>query len=300
MNKSSTSIKVLYFTVFAAFLILFTVVKFPREEFKKSLVAKIEQSSPIPVMIESVDYSMPLSLNFNKVNFILKNRNRVQVDSLTVKPSIISLITSDVIKVPFNAKVYQGTIKGDIYYSKKDKTVKSFSADIDSVNSTPLPGLISNDASVKLAGDLDGYIKYNTENSNQDDNSKAYYSITSDNLSINNIRIDQFSFNEDYKNLKLEFMGSLNDRITTIENLSFVNEDFDLRFNGRMPPPWKLKQGGRLDLNMKLNLYSNKAKLALLKAFLSPGTDGSHTGRIMGTVSSPRLVNSKGKVPAGT
>lgn len=299
MEKSTSAIKSLYVVVFFVFLILFLVVNFPKDEIKNRLVAQIEQRSPVPVLIESVEYKLPFTLNFNNVNFVLKNRNRVKVDSLTIKPAFLSLLTSNV-KLPFNAKLYDGSIKGEIQYSKKNKKITGFNADIDSVNSSPLPRLVSDDAKVRLNGNLDGYIKYDSNKSEQKPDPKAFYSITSTNFSINNLQIEQLSFNEDYKNMKLEFMGSLDNRLTTIENLSFVNEDFDLRFNGKMPPPWKLKQGGRLDLNMKLNVYSSKAKLALLKAFLSQDGDGSHSGKILGTVSSPRLVNTKSKRPSGT
>lgn len=294
------AIKSLYVLVFVVFLFLFLVIKFPKEEIKNRLVSEIEQSSPIPVLIENVEFKAPLTLHLIKLNFVLKNGSRLEVDSLSAKPGLLSILTSDEVKIPFRASLYDGVVKGEIFYSRKQSKVTAFNADIQELDSSPIPTLISKDAKVEIGGDLNGYIKYDSDKSDKKPDPKAYYSITSDNLSINNFQIDQLSFNEDYKNLKLEFMGTIDDRLTDIENLSFVNEDFDLRFNGKMPPPWKLRQGGRLNLNMKLNVYSNKAKLALLKAFLSPDRDGSHSGRILGTVSSPRLVNTKNKLPSGT
>lgn len=299
MEKRSRKFTSLYIIVFLVFLAVFSVAKFPNQQLKNMLVSKIETKSPRPIIIGDLNIGFPLKFNFTKVNLIMNNGKRVEIDSLKLSPGIISVLFSNKVKIPFDAQLYSGDIKGDIYYSKKEKAVDGFTADINSIDSSNLPSLISVNSKLTLKGKLDGFVKYGVD-SKDSKNPKVYYSFTSDALSIKDFEIEKFTFSEEYRNLKLELRGSIDDRLTTIENLSFENEDFDLSFAGKMPPPWKFKKGGRLDLGMNLNLYSNKAKLALLKAFLSPNTDGSHSGRILGTVSSPRLVNSKSKPPSGT
>ncbi len=299
MKDNQRSFKTIYILIFLVFLAVFTVSRFPKEQLKNSIISSIETKSPVSVIIGDMDFGFPSKLNFKKVNLVLKNGKRVQVDSLTLSPSLISYLLSDKVKIPFTADIYNGKIKGDIFYSKKNNDVESFTADINSIDSSNLSTLLSGDSELSLKGNLDGYVKYGRGNARKTKKPDVFYSFTSNNLSIKNFEIENFTFSEEFRNLQLDLRGSIDDRHTTIENLSFENKDFDLSFAGKMPPPWKFKKGGRLDLGMNLNIYSNKAKLALLKAFLSPNNDGSHSGRILGTTLNPRLVNNKKKSPSG-
>lgn len=299
MNENKKSIKIIYLLVFLMFLAVFTVARFPKLELKNSIISVIETKSPRTIVIGDLSFDFPSDVDFKKVNIVLNNDKRVEIDSLRLSPSFFSYLLSESVKIPFTAKLYDGKIEGDIYYSKEDKSVESFTADISSIDSSNLPALLSGNSKLDLNGNIDGYIKYGVDESKNRKDPKVFYSFTSNNLAIKNFEIDKFVFSEEYRDLQLDLRGSIDERLTTIQNLSFENKDFDLSFAGKMPPPWRFKKGGRLDLGMNLTLYSNKAKLALLKAFLSPNTDGSHSGRILGTTSNPRLVTGKKKSPSG-
>ena len=296
MLKSLKSLNFIYFILFVFFLLFFMVVQLPLSSIEKRIAVEIEKKSPFPVVIESLDFNLPASFSLRNVILVTKRETQVKIDEINIKVGLFSLLTSNRLEVPFGASLYDGSLVGSLFYLKDKNRVERVEVNIDSINSAPLPGLLSGDNSFAVDGKISGNIMVNLANGNR--RPKVVYFINSDNLGIKVSRLNRIKFEDEYRNLKAELRGTISSLSTNIENLSFINEDFKLRFHGKVPTPWKVRKGSKINLTMDLRLFSPKAKLAMLKAFLSPQRNGSLKGRILGTVSKPKLVKIKTRLIA--
>ncbi|NIP30000.1 MAG: type II secretion system protein GspN [Candidatus Dadabacteria bacterium] len=296
MSKSSVSQNIVFVVLFFCFLVIFTIIKFPRNSLEKRIITEIEQNAPFSIFIEDLEFNFPSSFKFKDVTLVTKGDSRIELKKVDIKASLLSLLTTGQLKIPFDAEVFDGEVDGTIYYLREERRIGKVVANIDSIDSKSLPKLISKNSNIGLDGRLSGNMNIMIPLVNGKKMPSGSYFINSDSLTIKNFEINKIKFDDEYKDLKAELSGSISGLTTNIDRLSFVNNDIDLRFQGEMPTPWKIRQRSKIDLIMNLNIKSPKAKLALLKAFLSPQRDGSLRGRIFGPASSPKLVNSNKKI----
>lgn len=296
MLKSGKLPNFLYIVVFIISLLLFIAVKFPTESVEKRIIAEIKQNAPFPIQIEDLEYKFPSTFDFSGVTLVTKGGTKVELDGVRIKAGLFSLMATGRMKIPYDARLYNGRIDGAIYYLKEEKRVSKIVANIDSIDSSPIPELVSKNTSLELDGSLSGNINVSIPMVEGKKMPSGSYLINSEKLTIRNFELNKIKFDEEYKDLKTELRGSISGLTTNIENLSFVNNDLDLKFQGQMPTPWKLQRGAKIDLLMNLKLKSPEAKLALLKAILEPQRDGTLRGRIFGPAYNPKLVNSNKKI----
>lgn len=276
------------FAVFFLFLFVFAYTTFPKKALKQRFIAEVERNTSYSAKVDDVKFYPLLSLKFSGVELFKEAAESINIDSLDVSLSAISLIFSDSFKIPFDARVKDGSMKGNLSYLSNEKSVDSIKAKLDNLDANLIKVFIkSEDNSPSFSGKLDGTIdvSFNNEGNSFPEGS---YSFLSDNFSIADIKIDKFPL-PDYQGLKAKLEGKLSPGATDINNLELKNDDFELKISGDMPLPWQLKRGGRLNLSYKLLLFSNDAKLSFLKAFAKAQKDGSYVGMISGTVQNPRF-----------
>lgn len=277
-----------YSVVFIVFLGIFTFSGFPVESLKMRIISEIKKSSPYDIKISEMHFPGSTQVGFKEVE-IQRGRNIVKFDKVLLKPGITDLVTNDV-TIPFAAEGLGGSLNGTLQMSRDDRTLRDLKIRFNGIDASSLSDIFElNRENLDLKGDIDGNLNVKFARAGNRYTAQGNYNFTSDDITISRIKIESFSL-PGYEDLNTVLKGTFDTQKTKIDKLNFRNEDFELSFFGTMPPVWELSQGGKLDLFLNLNLYSNEAKLSFLKAFLSPQSDGTLAAKILGTVSNPRLV----------
>lgn len=288
-NFSRKSLKITgYAVVFLLFLLFFVYSGFPVESLKMRIISEIKNNSPYDIDIGSMQFPESAHVSFREVT-VKRGKDIVNFETILIRPGLTDLI-KDHISVPFTASGLGGDISGTISLSRNERSVKDLKVRLSGIDASLLSQMFDMDRSkLELKGDIDGNINVDFAKNGNRYTAQGSYNFTSEDFTISNIKIESFSL-PGYKDLKTDLKGTFDTQKTKIDKLNFRNEDFELSFFGTMPPVWELSKGGKLDLFLNLNLYSNEAKLGFLKAFLSPQSDGTLAAKILGTVSNPRLV----------
>jgi len=277
-----------YVVVFLLFLVLFTYTGFPVESLKMRIISEIKRNSPYDIEIGSMKFSDSLEMDFENVE-IQRGNKVLKMDNIVVKPSLTDIISENM-PVPFSANGLGGNITGTVYLSRNNRMINNFKVRIKGVDTSYIEEFMNiNSQDLDIKGKINGSVNVDIAKQGNRYTAQGSYSFDSDKIDISNIKIQSFTL-PGYNNLETDLKGTFDSRKTKIARLSFKNKDFQLSFFGTMPPVWQLSRGGKLDLFMNLNLYSNEAKMSFLKTFLSPQSDGTLAAKILGTVSNPRLV----------
>jgi len=275
-----------YITFFVAAFFVFLFMTFPGDVVKQRIISEIQNSTPYMVDIQSADVSALLNVNLKGVK-IYKSKNQfLELDSLTLKPSLFSLF-SDSPKIPFNANLHGGEIEGAVRLSKQNNGIQEVQASIKQIKVDSIPDLISGDGSAEILinGVMDGelYVQF-------DPMAKGEFSFEVEGLNIDNLKVKGMKL-PNLSNLKSRFNGDIGDNLTNIKELSMKGNGIDIQITGTTPLLWEISKGGILDLGYRVEITNTD--LAKYKTFLSPylakHRDGSLGGKILGTVKNPRF-----------
>ena len=287
--KNSTPKYIASVVVFLVFLALFLFSTFPTEALRSRIVYEIERSSKLGADVKHVSISPLLTLKLKEVTLSRgKDDFTIYIDTLRISPSVLSLVFDNK-RIPFTAEIGGGTIKGRLIYSASNRSLGSLRLNISNVHTEILKDIFKHKKNVpEFDGLVSGKLKLDFKNGSYEE-VVGSFDFSSDELTVANISYEGFELPE-YKGLKANLGGKIEKDITYIDTLQFKNDDFNLMLKGTMPPPWMLRQGGKLDLAVNLILSSDKAKLSFLQAFMNKGNDGTLTAKIAGTVNDPQFL----------
>ncbi|MEQ9620020.1 MAG: type II secretion system protein GspN [Deltaproteobacteria bacterium] len=285
--KKFKHIKPLSYTFF--FVIVFTAflfATFPREIIKNRTIAEIERNTPFEADIESVSVSPLLSINYKGVK-LYKSRDRyLELDSLTVSPSVLSFITGSP-KFPFSAELLGGEVKGSFVFNKAKNGVKKVDATVKNVSIDSIPALLSNDpqGALSIGGTMQGELYAQFEPQAQ---GKFQFEING--LNLYNVKVKGFTL-PGFNDLKSVFKGNFEGKTTEIEEFNVKGDDIDVQITGTAPLLWEIPSGGVINLGYRIQMKG--AQMARYKGILEPYLatlqDGSLGGKILGTVKNPRF-----------
>ena len=255
---------------------------------KKRIIAEIENNFGYKAEIEDLGISPFLVVKLEKLN-LSSERDQVEIviDKLEISPSLTSLLF-DSNKVPFNAQVGQGNVKGTVVYSGSGNRLYSFRVRLNNIDSRIVSEFTKDKKGVpefdgEVSGDIDiELVKDGVEEVNGE------FNLYSDSFSLSKSRVDSFTI-PPYRGLQVALEGKMEKNKTYLDRLQLKNKDFDLNLSGTMPLLWRMK-GGMLDLSVNLVLNSNQAKMSFLQAFMKKENDGSLSTKIAGTFSKPQFI----------
>lgn len=285
--KKFRHIKPLSYTLF--FVIVFTAflfATFPRDIIINRTIAEIERNTPFEADIESVSVSPLLSITYKGVK-LYKSRDRyLELDSLSVSPSLFSFIT-DSPKFPFSAKLLGGEVKGSLVFNKGSSGVKEVDATVKNVSIDSIPALVSNDAqeALSIGGILEGEMFAQFE---PQAHGKFQFEVSG--LNVDNVKVKGFTL-PGFSDLNSAFKGSFEGKTTEIEEFIVKGEDIDLQITGTAPLLWEIPNGGVIDLGYRIQMKGEQMARyrGILAPYLATLQDGSLGGKILGTVNNPRF-----------
>ncbi len=273
--------------------VVFLVVTFPGDILKNRLISEIQSSTPYNVDIKTADISALLNINLKGVTIHKSRTQFIELDSVTVKPSVLSLF-SDSHKVPFTAKLHGGQVDGTIRLSKQGNKIKAVDAEIKNLRVDAIPDFLSEQGNSEtlIHGSLNGNLSVTFTPQAQGDFDFIIEGLELDNLKVKGIKLPSLA------NLTSKFNGNIANELTNIDELSIVGDGIDIQIAGSAPLVWDMSHGGILDLGYRVEI-TNK-DLVKYKTFLSPylaqHRDGSLGGKILGTVNNPRFEKDSVKI----
>lgn len=277
--------------MFLLFVAIFLFLTFPKESLKKRVTAEIENNTGFSAEIGSVSISPFLELRIKNLNLVKEQKNlNFKIDTLKIKPSLLSLFMSNKTVVPFDAKIGEGRVSGSLVYASRNNSLDSLRAELTNIHTDVITSFRNPDSnSPKFDGYVDGNVNIVFKSGSRLNGIHGDFDFKSEHMSIENLKMEGLKLPA-YRDLMVNLHGTISGRKTLIERLSFENSDFDLILAGSMPLVWELRQGGKLDLSLNLNLKSDKAKMGFLQAFMNEQTDGTLSAKIAGTLSKPKFV----------
>ncbi len=286
-------VPVSYILFFVVMFVVFLVVTFPGDILKNRLISEIQSSTPYNVDIKTADISALLNINLKGVTIHKSRTQFIELDSVTVKPSVLSLF-SDSHKVPFTAKLHGGQVDGTIRLSKQGNKIKAVDAEIKNLRVDAIPDFLSEqgNSEILIHGSLNGNLSVTFTPQAQGDFDFIIEGLELDNLKVKGIKLPSLA------NLTSKFNGNIANELTNIDELSIVGDGIDIQIAGSAPLVWDMSHGGILDLGYRVEI-TNK-DLVKYKTFLSPylaqHRDGSLGGKILGTVNNPRFEKDSVKI----
>ena len=267
---------------------IFLYLNFPTDALKKRVITEIEQNLGYRVEMEDLDISPFVVMNLEKLKLTDEQDGfELIIDNMKISPSLISLLF-DSNKIPFDAQIGEGNIKGSITYSGSTNRLNSFRTKLKNVDSEIVNTILKNKKGVpKFDGEVSGDIDIRFVKNGVED-VKGEFNLYSDNFSISKLKIQNFNIPE-YKGLNAVLEGTLENNETQLATLQLENKDFNLILKGTTPLPWKMKRGV-LDLSVNLVLNTKEAKMGFLQAFMKKGNDGSLSAKIAGTIKKPQFI----------
>jgi type II secretion system protein N len=277
------SYTIFFFIVFAVFLF----ETFPGEIIKKRIIAEIESNTPFTVDIQKASISPLLSLNMEGIKLYKSKDRYIQLDSLSIRPSILALVSASP-KFPFKAELLNGEVEGSISIIKSESRLKNIDATVKHLNVDSIPSLLSSEQAsdqIDLAGVMDGRINIQLE-----PQPKGDFQIEINQLNVKNIKVKGISL-PSFGGLKSVFKGNIDGKRTNIEEWSVTGNGIDLQITGNAPLLWELSKGGVIDLGYRLEMKGTQMARykGLLAPYLLTQSDGSLGGKILGTVMNPRF-----------
>jgi len=275
-----------YISFFVLAFFIFLFMTFPGDIVKQRIISEIQNSTPYKIDIKTADVSPLLNINLSGVKIYKSQDQFLELNSLTIKPSFFSVF-SDSPKVPFNAKLHGGEIKGVVRLDKQKNGIQEIKAVIKGVKVDSFPDLISSDGKgeILLNGVLDGefYVQF-------DPMPKGDFSFVVEGLMVDNLKVKGMKL-PTLTGLKSKFNGDISENLTNIKELSVKGDGIDIQITGTAPLLWEMSKGGILDLGYRVEITDNN--LAKYKMFFSPylakHRDGSLGGKILGTIKNPRF-----------
>ena len=271
----------LYIVTFILAFISVIYAKFPNDKLNYRISSEIMANSIFnKVKIEKVKLRPFLSIELSGIELRNYDGQILVIEKAVLKPSLISLLRSN-IKMPFKMDLMDGKMFGDINYSQKTNKIHSVSLKMEHIDFNELGSMysssISDKASIKgyLYGSL--YMKGNNEGN---------FKFDIDDLDLSDIYVGKIKL-PDFLDLRSTLKGRLVEKGTLVDELSFVNNDIELRINGSLPPIWMLSHG-KMDLYYRLQVKGNK--YSYIKSFLKKDDNGNHAGKIRGTLGNPDFV----------
>jgi type II secretion system protein N len=274
------------YTLFFIFAFLVSLyLSFPTESFKQRIIYEIERRTPFEADIKSVSVYPIFSLKIHDMKLYKAKELYLNIDDLKVSPSLFYLLFNK-IGLPFKAHLYGGETKGNLVYSLKTGQITRVNGSLEGVNVKGILAIALNDGNSSIQGVLGG--DFSVEFSS---GPKGEIILEAKDLWIRNVKPIEGFVLPDFGKLKFNFKSHIENGVTKVEELKFKGNNLDLTLFGTMPILWEISKQGAIDLNVRLRTEGpGRGKLGFLSAFLSPQSDGSLRGKVVGTFGSPRVV----------
>ncbi|HVY54666.1 MAG TPA: type II secretion system protein GspN [Thermodesulfobacteriota bacterium] len=273
-----------YGIFFVLAFLFFLVITFPGDVIKERIIAEIESATPYKVEIEKANVTPLLNVKLSGVRLYKSKDRFLPIDSLSVKPSIIGMVTGTR-KFPFSAKLLNGEVQGRIVMSASSPS--EIEATVKHVTIDSIPGFLSSDSGqvISLGGVMSGSMDIVLE-----PQPKGDFQFEIDGFSMKDIKVKGMSL-PSFTDLKSVLKGNIEAKKTNIQALSVTGRDIDLEITGTTPLLWEIPKGGLIDLGYRLEIKGEQmAKYkTLLSPYLATQRDGSLGGKILGTVKNPRF-----------
>ena len=286
---------VFYAGCFLFFLATFLFSGFPGESVERRIISEIRSRSPVPVFVGEARLRGISSVELKDVRVEVAPGRAAEIERARIRAGILSLLFSDVAGISFSMDAYGGSVRGKISHDVGRNAVAEAEVDLSSVEVAGISRLFLEDGGIGVKGKIDGKIRLFGEEKDSGV-SRMDYEFSSDSLSVGIGEIMGMKVGSEYGGLSAELRGSSDRFETRVERLFVSNRDFSLESSGKVPSPIRFRKGAGIDLSLNLNLFSDKAKLALLSAFLDPRKDGSFFGKVEGTLARPKLVKGDGSL----
>ena len=275
-----------YVSFFVIAFFVFLILTFPGDIVKQQIISEIQNSTPYKVDIKTADVSPLLNINLKNVTIHKSQNQFVELDSITIKPSIFSVF-SDSPNIPFTAKLHGGEIEGAVRVSKGNNKIEEIKVDIKNLKVDKIPDLLSEEgkAEILIHGRLNGnlFVQFLP-------NPNGEFNFVVEGLELDNLKVKGMKL-PSLTNLTSRFNGKIVDELTNIDELSVKGDGIDLQITGSTPLLWEMSEGGILDLGYRVEITDND--LVKYKTFLAPylaqHKDGSLGGKILGTIMNPRF-----------
>ena len=271
-----------------AFLVSFYLT-IPLEDLKERIAGEIEARTRLEAQIERVSVYPIFSLKIHNIMLYKAEKPVLAIEELKLAPSLLGLIISDKLKLPFEARLLGGETTGTLVYNPKTKQLEEARAKLAGLNVETIPsiipadfgketpsfhGFLEGDFSVKFLPPADGEFAFKVSS-----------------LGIKKLRIKGLVL-PDFDDIQSNLRGSIEGKITKIDELRFKGDGVDLMLTGTAPILWSIEKGGKVDLWMQLQLTGPKQEVfkKFLASYLAPQDDGSLGAKIAGTFFNPRLV----------
>ena len=284
---------VFYAVFFLFFLAVFLFSGFPGDSVERRIISEIRSRSPFPVFVGEARLRGLSSLDLRDVRVEVAPGRTAEIERARIRAGILSLLFSDVAGITFSLDAYGGSVRGKVSHDLERNAVAGAEVELSSVEAGGISGLFLADGGISVKGKVDGKLRLSGEEKDAGV-SRMDYEFSSDSLSVGIGEIKGMKIGSEYGGLSAELRGTSDRFETRVEKLSVSNRDFSLESSGKVPSPIRFREGAGIDLSLNLKLFSDKAKLALLSAFLNPRKDGSFFGKVGGTLARPKLVRSDG------
>lgn len=275
------------FFVFA--LLSFLYLTFPVESLKQRVMREIERRTQFRADIKGVSVSPLFTLEIRGLRLYRLEKPLLDIDELSLSPSLISTVVSDVMRIPFKARFLGGETDGTLFYNPKAEHIERADVRLAGVNIETIPAILfsdSNKQNPSVQGLLSG--RFSIEFGQQ---ARGEFAFEINRFGVKNLKVSGLLLPE-FGNIESTFNGRIENEVTRIKELRFTGDGLDLTLSGTAPLLWEIRNGGRIDLGLQLRLTGTK--LAMFKSFLvsylAPLNDGSLGGKIGGTIHNPKLV----------
>ncbi len=277
---------VAYIVFFVAVFSASLIITFPAELIKKRIISEIESNTAYKVDIEDAGISLLLSVNLNGVKLYKSKDRFLSIDSLSIRPSLLSLM-SDSVEFPFRAKLLNGEVDGSVSFTKAGSRTKEIEATIKHLTIDSLPAFLLSEGGelFSLGGVVDGSMHVQLE-----PRANGEFEFEIDRLSMKDIKVKGFSL-PSFTDLKSVVKGNIDGSKTNILAFNVTGKDIDLEITGTTPLVWEISKGGVIDIGYRLQIKGDQmAKYkGLLTPYLATQRDGSLGGKILGTMKNPRF-----------
>lgn len=281
----------LYALFFIAAFFVFLYTSFPQDGIKSLIVNQITANTPYQADIEGASLSPPLGLNIKELKLYRTKDKMLLVDSLKVRPSVLSLFSSSTV-IPFKAELGGGEIKGTLSVNKSGSGLDEIEAEIKNVDIDKIISFVtSSEQAPDLKGAVDGNLKIAFSPSAVGEFDFTVAGLSVDNINVKGIKLPAL------KGLQTVFSGNIEGRKTMVETLNVTGGGIELKIAGTAPLIWELQKGGVIDLGYRLEITGGEyAKYkGMLTPYLAQQRDGSLGGKIIGTVNNPKFEKGAAK-----
>ena len=273
------------FFIFIFFLSFYFTL--PTDDIRGKIISGIEINTPFEAKISAVRIAPIVSVKMQDLELYRNGELYIKLEDVKISPSLFSLF-SKYLTLPFRAKLMDGEVRGDFIYDYKTEQIVGINAKLNGLEIEKLHPIMSAYLGMtdeRLNGIVDGDFSLDFSS-----DTSGVFSLKIDNLSISNFKLIGFPI-PPFKNLEAIFRGKIEDGVTKVDELSFRGKDFDLNIYGSIPPLWRITKGAKIDMMVNLNILSDEAKIGIVRSFLSPKSDGSLGGKILGTFGNPKVIS---------